>query len=66
MLEMAFYWSLFFTQFFDVKRKVGTTIDVGLDEHPGLLGDVYPPRGHVGPVDTELEQPHASDGYLGI
>jgi hypothetical protein len=22
MLEMAFYWSLFFTQFFDVKRKV--------------------------------------------
>ena len=49
MLEMAFYWSLFFTQFFDVKRKVGNTIDVGLDEHPGLLGDVHPPRGHPGP-----------------
>ena len=32
MLEMAFYWSLFFTQFFDVKRKVGQTIVVvGLD-----------------------------------
>ena len=24
MLEMAFYWSLFFTQFSDVKRKVKT------------------------------------------
>ena len=24
MLEMAFYWSLFFTQFSDVKRKVET------------------------------------------
>ena len=28
MLEMAFYWSLFFTQFFDVKRKVGKTVGV--------------------------------------
>ena len=65
MLEMAFYWSLFFTQFFDVKRKVGNTIDVGLDEHPGLLGDVHPPRGHPGPPHPQLEQPHAQDGLPG-
>ena len=65
MLEMAFYWSLFFTQFFDVKRKVGNTIDVGLDEHPGLLGDVHPPRGHPGPPHPQLEQSHAPDGLLG-
>ena len=26
---MAFYWSLFFTQFFDVKRKAGKAIAVG-------------------------------------
>ena len=65
MLEMAFYWSLFFTQFFDVKRKVGKAIGVGHDGCPGLLGDVHPPPSHPGPPYAQLEQPHAPDGLLG-
>ena len=62
MLEMAFYWSLFFTQFFDVKRKVGNAIDVGSDEHPGLLGDVHPPRGHPGPPHPQLDHADVQAG----
>ena len=65
MWALAFYWSLFISQFVDAQRKVAlvtTVIYTHNTIYTGFLGDVDPPCGHPCPACPQLAQSHAQDG----